>query len=163
MPRNLPKKPGIPFLSGVPTGSRIDFKEKIRRNNSVIQVEMHKMQWSYFDSTEASHHRLVQYFSPHNTVNFAKLLVTPFYPEHQICNFRHTLYTQAGVFPNLIQANPVLPGPVSIISKPFSANTFAPGIPRFTRACRRSVHYWYTAYPAHQTFPAHPVRSAGGH
>jgi hypothetical protein len=29
MPRNLPKKPGIPFLSGVPTGSRIDIKEKI--------------------------------------------------------------------------------------------------------------------------------------
>jgi hypothetical protein len=40
MPRNLPEKPGIPFLSGVPTGSRIDIKEKIhfykrkiRRNN----------------------------------------------------------------------------------------------------------------------------------
>jgi hypothetical protein len=39
MPRNLPEKPGIPFLSGVPTGSRIDIKEKIPEKYEEITCE----------------------------------------------------------------------------------------------------------------------------
>jgi hypothetical protein len=37
MPRNFPEKPGIPFLSGVPTRSRIDLKEKVKLHLETVR------------------------------------------------------------------------------------------------------------------------------